>query len=80
MGPLLAKRQIAPQDGKAGFGESAGQRHKQFRLAIGSRAMRQHQPVAVRPVRNMEKAAHRRLRRRVTDSPDGNRGGHALSF
>src|SRR5215471_3114716 len=53
---LLAKWEIAAQDGKAGFSEGAGQRCKQFRLTVASSAVRQHQPVAVRLLRNVMEA------------------------
>lgn len=65
----LAKGQITPQNRKAGTGECFGDRHQQRRTAIRSRAMRQHQGATCLHIRPVEKAAHRRMARRLVREP-----------
>lgn len=63
----LAKRQVAPQHHDSHLGKRVGYCHQKFGLAIRSRAVGEHQRVAVVTSRKMKEAANRRLCRKINE-------------
>jgi hypothetical protein len=64
--PSLAKGEVAAEDHEPGFGESTGHQRKQARTAVSACSVREYQAISIPFRRNMEKASHMRLARRVS--------------
>jgi hypothetical protein len=62
-GTVLAETQVTAEYGETGIGKGFCQGHEQGGLAVGTGAVGEHQAIAYRLGREMEKAAHGTLGR-----------------
>jgi hypothetical protein len=62
-GAVLAETQITAEHGETGVGKGFCHSHEQGGLAVGTGAVGEHQAIAGRLGREMQKAAHRMLGR-----------------